>query len=113
MDTEANSTAEARPFRTKNIIAWFVANALDAATGYVGLQLGGVEGNPFPAFVLARFGATAFWTLKACLTAALPVATVYLVRRYPYAERFGWRFMWLSTAVVALVAVWGFYVIAR
>jgi len=97
----------------KNVIAWFAANTLDAATTYIGLRLGGVEGYPFPAFVLARFGATAFWTLKASLTLALPVATVYLARRYPYAENFAWRFMGFSTAVVALVAGWGFYEIAR
>jgi len=103
---------QARPSRLKNVTAWLAANALDAATTYVGLQLGGVEGNPFPAFVLARFGVAPFWALKVCLTPILPLATVYVVRRYPYAESFAWRFMWLSTAVVALVAGWGLYVIA-
>lgn len=95
------------------MIAWIAVNALDAATTYVGLQLGGVEASPFPAFILARLGATAFWTVKACLTIALPVATVYLVRRYSYAESFAWRFMGFSTVVVALVAGWGFYLIVR
>ena len=111
MDIEAKSVTDARPLRVKNVIAWIAANALDGATTYVGLQQGGVEASPFPAFVLARFGPTAFWILKACLTVALPVATVYLARRYPYAESFAWRFMWFSTVVVALVAGWGFYVI--
>jgi len=96
----------------KNVIAWIAANALDAVATYVGLEWGGIEASPFPAFILARFGATAFWTLKACLSIALPAATAHLARRYPYAERFAWRFMGFSTAVVALVAGWGFFVIA-
>ena len=104
---------EARPFRARNVTAWFAANALDAVTSYIGFQLGGVEANPLPAFILARFGTAAFWTLKVCFTVALPVATVYLARRYPYAENYAWRFMWLSTAIVALVGGWGFYQIVR
>ena len=107
------SVTDARPSRMKNVIARFAANTLDATATYIGLQQGGVEASPFPAFILTRFGATAFWILKACLSVALPVATVYLARRYPYAESVAWRFMWLSTAVVALVAGWGFYIIAR
>jgi hypothetical protein len=113
MDTEANSMTEVRPFRMMNVTAWIAANALDAATTYIGFQLGGVEASPFPAFILARFGATALWTLKACLTIALPVATVYLSRRYRYAEAFAWRFMWLSTAIVALGGGWGLYQLVR
>lgn len=112
-DIEVKSMTNASPSTVKIVIAWLIANAVDAATTYVGLQLGEVEGSRFPAFILARFGATAFWTVKVCLTVALPVATVYLARRYPYAENFAWRFMGFSTAVVALVAGWGFYVIAR
>jgi len=111
-DIEAKPLTDVSPFRTKNIIAWIFVNALDAAATYVGLQSGGVEASPLPAFILARFGATAFWTLKACLTLALPVATVYLARRYPYAEDYGWRLMGLSTAVVALAGGWGFYLVA-
>jgi len=97
-----------RSCRTRTVIAWIAANALDAAATYIGLESAAVEESPFPAFVLARFGATALWALKACLTLALPVATVYIARRYPYAENFAWRFMGFSTAVVALVAGWGF-----
>ena len=112
-DIEVKSMTNASPSRVKIVIAWLIANAVDAATTYVGLESGGIEASPFPGFILARFGATALWTLKAFLTVALPVATVYLVRRYPYAESFAWRFMGFSTAAVALVAGWGFYVIAR
>jgi len=110
---EGKSVTDARPSRMKNVIAWIAVNALDAAATYVGLELGAVEVSPLPAFILAMFGATAFWTLKACLTLALPVATVYLARRYPYAESFAWRFMGFSTALVALVGGWGFYQIVR
>jgi len=113
MDIEAKSLTDARPSSMNNVIAWFAVNALDAAATCIGLQSGGVEASPLPAFILGRFGATAFWTLKACLTLALPVATVYLARRYPYAEGFAWRLMGFSTAAVAVVAGWGFYVIAR
>ncbi len=113
MDIEAKSVTNARSPRMSNIIAWIAANVLDAAATCIGLQSGGVEASPLPAFILARFGATAFWTVKVCLTVALPVATVYLARRYPYAEGFAWRLMGFSTAAVALVAGWGFYVIAR
>ena len=107
------SITDLRSYRVKDVIAWLAANALDAVTTYISFQLGGIEASPFPVFILTTFGATAFWTLKASLTVALPVATVYLARRYPYAENFAWRFMGFSTAVVALVAGWGFYVIAR
>lgn len=103
---------DARPFRMRNVIAWFAANALDAAATHVGLESGAVEASPFPAFILARFGATAFWTVKVCLTVALLVATMYLVRRNPYAEGYAWKLMWFSTAVVALVAGWNPYVVA-
>jgi len=81
MDIEAKSVTNARSPRMNNVIAWIAANVLDAAATYVGLQSGGVEASPLPAFILARFGATAFWTVKVCLTVALPVATVYLARR--------------------------------
>lgn len=83
---------------------WIIANALDATTTYLVFQLGGTELNPFPAFVLARFGVTTFWSLKAWATLALPVVMVYLARRYPYAENYPWKLMEFSTALVTLVA---------
>ncbi len=107
------SVIQARPPRKKTFILWLAANALDAATTFVGLRLGRVEGSPFPGFILARFGATAFWALKTCLTLVLPVATVYLAKQYLYAESFAWKFMGFSTAVVVLVFGQNCYVIAR
>ena len=86
----------------RTAIFWIIANALDATTTYVVLQLGGMELNPFPALVLARFGVSAFWSLKVWATLALPVVMVYLARRYPYAKDYPWRLMELSTALVTL-----------
>jgi len=72
MDIEAKSVTDARPSRTKTVIVWLDANVLDAAITYIGLQVGRVAASPFLGFILARFGATTFWTPKACLTIALP-----------------------------------------
>jgi len=83
MDIEAKSVTDARPSRTKTVIVWLAANALDAAITYIGLQVGRVEASPFPGFILTWFGATTFWTPKAYSTIVLPVATVYLARRCP------------------------------
>ena len=87
----------------RTAIFWIIANALDATTTFVVFQLGGIELNPFPAFVLDRFGAAAFWSVKAWATLALPVVMVYLARRYPFAEDYPWRLMEVSTALITLV----------
>jgi hypothetical protein len=94
-------------------IFWIIANATDAITTYIVFQLGGIELNPFPAFVLARFGVTTFWSLKTWATLALPVVMVYLSRRYPYAKDYPWRLMELSTALITLVTGLNLWQIVR
>ena len=94
-------------------IFWIIANALDATTTYVVFQLGGSELNPFSAFVLARFGVDAFWSLKAWATLALPVVMLHLARRYPPAEDYPWRLIEFSTALVTLVTGLNLWQIVR
>lgn len=113
MDAQAKHVTDVKPSRTKNIIAWFAANALDAVTTSVGLQPTEVEANPLPAFVLARFGVIAFWALKAFGTVILPVINVCIAKRWPYLENYAWKLLWFSTAVLVLVAGWNLYWIAR
>ena len=95
--------------RRTNLIAWVAANALDLATTSVGLEPTGVEGNPLPAFVLARFGVAAFWALKAFGTIILPVINVCIARRWPYLENYAWKLLGFSTVVLVLVAGWNLY----
>ena len=97
----------------RTAIFWIIANALDATTTYVVFQLGGIELNPFPAFVLARFGLGAFWSVKAWATLAVPVVMVYLSRRYPHAEDYPWKLIEFSTALVTLVVGLNLWQIVR
>ena len=97
----------------RTAIFWIIANATDATTTYVIFRLGGMELNPFPAFVLARFGLGAFWSVKAWATLAVPVVMVYLSRRYPHAEDYPWKLIEFSTALVTLVTGLNLWQIVR
>jgi hypothetical protein len=94
-------------------IFWIIANATDAITTYIVFQLGGIELNPFPAFVLATFGVAAFWGLKAWGTLALPMVMAYLSGRYPHAKDYPWRLMEFSTALVTLATGFNLWQIVR
>ncbi len=113
MDMDATPVTSARPSRRRTLIAWFAANALDAVTTAIMLEPTGVEGNPLPAFILARSGAAAFWAFKAFGTLMLPLINVCAANRWPYLEGYAWKLLWFSTAVVVLAAGWNLYWIVK